>query len=98
MATKIQIKATMFENDTYYPPKGEDPKLEDREFAFHRGENALYIGNEKGKPIKLCQASDVGKVAKKVDFLPDNADIATVVARVNELISVLRESGLMHTQ
>ena len=97
MAGKIQIKATMFANGTYYPPKDEEPKLEDREFAFHRGENALYIGNELGKPIKLCQASDVGRAAKKIDVVPGNAEISEVISAFNGLVSALKESGLMKT-
>lgn len=95
MADMVLIKATMLKNGTLYPPQSQ--KLEDRELAFHRSEEALYIGDDNGNPIKLCQASDVGRAAEKVAPLESDAALSDVIAKVNEMISALKDGGLMKT-
>ena len=69
--------------------------LENRELGYYTDEKALYIGVNR-QNIKLCQADDVGRVATKVEALSDDADILQVVAKVNEIISALQDSGLMN--
>jgi hypothetical protein len=85
----ILIKATNGNNE----PK---QLLNDREFGYNRREKALYIGDN-GQRVKLCQADDVGRIANKVETLGDDANLAQVVAKINEVISVLQDSGLMNT-
>ena len=91
MADSIQIKAT---------EAGSEPKnalLNHKELGFHTDEEALYIGYNGRKNIKLCQASDVGRVAEKVDSLPEDANLGEVISAFNSLLLSLKNSGLMKT-
>ena len=88
MADTIRIKATSIDDEP-------GSILTDRVLAYHRKEKALYIGDDNNMPVKLCQADDVGKKAEKVDDVPTDAQLGGVITVVNNLISALKESGLM---
>ena len=95
MADSVQIAATEEE-------KNPQRILLEREIAYHRGEKALYIGIG-GQRVKLCQADDIAKLEGKLtaeqvdsmDGLSSGATLAQVVEKYNDLISALKESGIM---
>ena len=76
--------------------------LRGRELAYHTEEKALYIGTADGN-VLLCRAEDIdGKltaqpIAAQAGIGAD-ADITAVIAAVNNLISALKESGIMKTE
>lgn len=98
MADKIQIRAGN---------KAGMPTLTDRELAYVRDENALYIGTPSGnKDIHAELKTAVSELQKdkltatKVAAQPaiaEDADAATIAAAVNSLIAAMKASGVMNT-
>ena len=82
------------------------PRLADRELAYVRDEEALYIGTAEGN-VKLCTSStqadilqlDAAKLtavpAVCLPLLPDTADTAAVIAAYNALVTALQMCGVM---
>lgn len=46
--------------------RGTTPTLQDRELAYNKDEQALYIGTENGN-VMLCLASDLSGINTKLD-------------------------------
>ena len=98
MADKIQIRAGN---------KSGMPTLTDRELAYVRDENALYIGTPTGnKDINAELKTAVSELQKdKLTASPvaaqaelsAEADLATAVAAMNALIAAMKSSGVMNT-
>lgn len=69
------------------------PNLAQRELAYVKDENALYIGTSDGnKKIlseEFAKKLDANVVAS-VEALATDADLAAVVSKVNELITALK--------
>ena len=78
MADLIQIKAG----------NNVGKSLADREIAYSRNEEALYIGDN-GKNVKLTRKADA------VVQLAEDADLPAVISAYNSLVSALKASGLM---
>ena len=87
------------------------PRLADREPAYVRDEQALYVGTPDGN-VKVCSAATEGKVtaleqtvaskltANKVaaqTAVASDADAATIAAALNSLIAAMKSSGVMNT-
>lgn len=80
--------------------KAEMPELSDREPAYVRDEEALYIGTPDGN-VKV----NGKELAKKLEATPAaaqaeldlEADAAAVVSAFNSLIAAMKESGLMES-
>ena len=45
----------------------------------------------------LCQSNMVQKIGEAVENLDTDADLATTVAKVNELLTSLRNAGIIET-
>lgn len=88
--------------------KAKMPELSDREPAYVRDEEALYIGTPDGNK-KLCSADteervtaleatklSASKAAAQAE-LDLEADTAAVVGAFNSLIAAMKESGLMNS-
>lgn len=81
--------------------------LADREIAYSRSEKALYIGDGGRRNQKLCSAETAAKVealenekltataAEAIAELAEGADLNSVIATVNLVISSLKTSGIM---
>jgi hypothetical protein len=81
--------------------------LADREIAYSRSEKALYIGDGGRRNQKLCSAETAAKVealenekltataAEAIAELAEGADLNSVIATVNSVISSLKTSGIM---
>ena len=85
MADTIQIKAGK---------KGEReelPQLADRELAYEKDEQALYIGTPQGNVRLTAQ-----KVAAQSE-LSAEADLPAVISSINNLIAAMKSSGVMNT-
>lgn len=78
MADLIQIKAG---NSVGKP-------LADRELAYSRSEQALYIGDN-GKNVKLTRKAEAQAQ------LAEDADLPAVISAYNSLVSALQASGIM---
>lgn len=75
------------------------PVLADREVAYVKDENALYAGTPAGnKKIygEELQRKLEATRAAAVAPLASDADTATVVSRVNELITALKVANIMN--
>ena len=85
MADKIKIKGG----------NGAVPALDDREMAYSKDEKALYIGTG-SENIKLCNA-ELSNATPSIaqPQLEGTEDISGVINAFNNLISALKDSGLM---
>ena len=101
MADKIQIRAGN---------KAGMPTLTDRELAYVRDENALYIGTPDGNKnlsgetkqalLELQTALNGKLTATAVEAqteLAADADLAAAVSAINALIAAMKSSGVMNT-
>lgn len=67
------------------------PALSDREPAYVRDENALYVGTPEGaKKVTYTPAKGVEKAAEGIT-------VEQLTEKFNELLAALRASGLMKT-
>lgn len=90
MADTIQLRAGN---------KSGMPTLADREVAYVRDENALYTGTPAGN--KKIYGDELGRKleatrAAAVAPLASDAELATVVSKVNELIAALKAANIMN--
>ena len=91
MADTIQVRAGN---------KANMPTLADRELAYVRDEEALYVGTPDGN-VKIGAALEAsvkaleGRKAAAVADVASNAELAAVIGKVNELIAALKASGIM---
>lgn len=82
MADKIQLRAGN---------KSGMPVLTDREIAYVKDEESLYIGTPNGNKRLTAKP-----VAAQSGVAAD-ADAATIAAALNALISAMKSSGVMNT-
>lgn len=76
------------------------PTLADREVSYVKDENSLYVGTPAGnKKIygEELQSKLEATRAAAVAALASDADTASVVSRVNELIAALKAAKIMNT-
>ena len=65
--------------------KGAIPKLQDREPAYSKDEQALYIGTEDGN-LRLCGAEDVTRItALETKITALEGQISTILTRLDAL-------------
>lgn len=64
---------------------GDVPTLQDRELAYSKDENALYIGTENGNVKLLGDVNTAELNSIKADIATIKADIASINARLDAL-------------